>query len=145
MLKKSFTNQLHSQKWIFWGVLITLSIFLMVACASTRSTKTRKLTRDAQAAIVEARRQYETHPEDLAAARAPLIRFLQTQPSDSVPPTVYEMLGRFWLLDEANENHIQEANEVYAEGAKRFPDNEKLLLNYGVTSQALEQAEKEGK
>ena len=40
-------------------------------------------------------------------------------------------------FDEENENHIEEANKIFATGSEMYPDNEELLLNYAVTRRKL--------
>jgi len=104
------------------------------------SEEGRKMSREAQEALVETQRRYETNPEDLAAVREPLITYLKT-PVDPTPITVYQMLGQFWYIDEKNDKHVEEAQKVYKLGHEAFPEDEGIMLNYAVTTYELERFE----
>jgi len=96
----------------------------------------RKMSREAQEALVESQRRFETNPDDLAAARQPIIDFLKT-PVDPIPITIYQMLGQFWYIDEKNDKHTEEAREIYKIGHEAFPEDDGILLNYAVTTYEL--------
>jgi len=122
--------------------LITPSLFAQEnkedgASGGTATDDGRKMTREAQLALVEAQRRIQTNPEDWGAAREPLIQFLAMPQVDPVPETVYQMLGQFWYLDEENENHIAEANKIFRLGHEAFPTNESFLLNLAITTYDL--------
>jgi hypothetical protein len=97
----------------------------------------RKMSLEAQQALLEAQRRYETNPDDLAAARQPIIDFLKA-PVEPIPDTLYSMVGQFWYLDEKNDKHIDEANKIYKMAHEKFPENESFLLNYCITTYELE-------
>ena len=98
----------------------------------------RKMSREAQEALVEANRRLETKPDDYAAAREPLVNFLAVPQPDPIPVMMYQMLGQLWYADEKNKKHIEEARKVFKAGFEAFPDNGQLLLNYAVTTYELE-------
>jgi predicted Zn-dependent protease len=100
----------------------------------------RKMSMEAQAALLEAQRRFETNPDDLAAARQPIIDFLKT-PVEPIPDTLYSMIGQFWYLDEKNDKSIEEANKIYKMAHEKFPEDESFLLNYCITTYELERIE----
>jgi TonB family protein len=160
MLRESYENPHLGKKWILSSVLITICVSLSVAFAQTKSAGpdeieipgytqnpvsvsqvVPQISGEAQIALVEARDRFEANPEDFAAARQPLIAYMETHPQDSVPLVMYQMLGQFWYIDEKNERHTEEANQVFAAAYEVFPDNEAMLLNYAITTYELEQFE----
>ena len=104
----------------------------------------RRISPEAQAALVEASRRFETNPDDLAAARQPMIDYMAA-PSEAmpgepnpIPLVMYQMLAQYWYSDENAKNHIDEARKVYQAGHATYPEDEMLLLNYAVTTYELE-------
>lgn len=97
----------------------------------------RKYSVECQEALVEAQRRWETNPEDLAAAREPLINFLKA-PVEPIPSTFYQMLGQFWHIDEKNEKSVEEAQKIFKIGFEAFPEDSGMLFNYAVTTYELE-------
>jgi TonB family protein len=96
---------------------------------------------EAQAALVEADRRLNTNPEDFAAAREPLIEFMETHSNNSVPETLYMMLGQLWYIDQEDEEHLENANWIYETAYEIYPDETSFLLNYAVTTYELGQYE----
>jgi TonB family protein len=92
------------------------------------------ISEEANAALLEAQHRFETNPEDFAAAREPLIEYMETHPVDSVPLVMYQMLGQLWYIDEKNDKGIEEAQKVYKAGHEAFLENDDILLNYAVTT-----------
>ncbi len=102
----------------------------------TAADEGRKMTREAQEALLEAQRRYQTAPDDLASARQPLIDYLATpQAQEETPPQMlYEMLGQFWYNDDKADKHMEEARKIYKAGYEAYPEDDNLLLDYAVTS-----------
>lgn len=98
----------------------------------------RKMSQEAHNALLEASRRYETDPDDLAAARQPLIEFLAAPQEGPIPVTLYQMLGQFWYSDKTNDRHTEEANRIYRIGHEAFPEDEVLLYNYAASTYELE-------
>jgi TonB family protein len=95
------------------------------------------VSEEAQAAMVEAERRLESTPGDFAAAREPLIDFLEISAPGAVPLVVYVTLAQLWYVDEADDRHLEEANRIYEEANAAFPGNENVLLNCAITSNEL--------
>lgn len=98
----------------------------------------RRMSREAQLALVEAQQRIQTNPEDWASAREPLVEFLATPQEDPVPITMYKMLGYLWYFDEKNETHVNEAYKIYKAGHEAFPSDLELLRNYASVSYHLD-------
>ncbi|MBN1470944.1 MAG: TonB family protein [Syntrophaceae bacterium] len=115
---------------------------IRITCHDTRNQasalqRPRKFSVEEQVAVVKSLRRSKTNPEDLSAAREPLITYMETHTLDSVHEKMYLMLGQLWYFDEENENHIEEANKIFAAGSEMYPDNEELFLNYAITRHKL--------
>ena len=136
---------------------LVVAFSLVSFCASTNlfaagiskqeeksSNEGRRISPEAQAALVEAQRRRETNPDDIASARQPLIDFLaapaaaMAEGENPVPLVLYQMLGQFWYSDENAKNSVDEARKVYKAGHEAYPEDEMLLLNYAVTTYELE-------
>lgn len=103
-----------------------------VLAEETGSNEGRKISREAQLALLEANRRYATNPSGLKAARQPLLDYLAAGQTDPVPLVMYRMLGQFWYADNEAKNRLAESQEVFAAGHEAYPDDEGLLRNYAV-------------
>lgn len=141
-MKNRYYNMLLAVLIVFVAVcLIPAASFAQentdkgAADEKTATAEGRKMDSEAQAALQEAQRRYETNPEDLAAVREPLINYLASPPADRLTPdTLYQMLGQFWYIDEKNDKRVEEARKIYKLGWEAFPDDDGMLLNYAVTT-----------
>jgi Tfp pilus assembly protein PilF len=149
MIRKKISTMMNRYYQILLAMLVVFMTVCLIPTASfaqdadkgegTATEDGRKMDSEAHAALVEAQRRYETNPDDLAAARQPLIAYLAAPPEDALTPeTLYMMLGTFWYTDDKNEKHIEEANKVFKVGHEAFPEDESFLFNYAVTTHDLE-------
>ncbi len=105
----------------------------------------RRISPEAQAALVEAQRRRETDPDDLAAARQPLIEFVaapsaaMTEGENPIPLVMYQMLAQLWYQDTDAKDNMQEALKIFKAGHEAYPEDEMLLRNYAVSAYELEQ------
>jgi tetratricopeptide (TPR) repeat protein len=116
--------------------LFSLTLSGAVLAEETGTNEGRRMSREAQLALLEANRRYEADPEGLKAARQPLLDYIAAGQAESVPLAVplvmYKMLGQFWYADNEAENRLAESQKVFAAGHKAYPDDESLLRNYAV-------------
>jgi tetratricopeptide (TPR) repeat protein len=98
----------------------------------------RKMSREAQVALVEAQRRMTTEPDNYASAREPLVQYLVTPQEEPIPETVYMMLGQLYYVDKSDEKNVEEANKIYKTAYAAFPENESFLLNYAVTTYEID-------
>ncbi len=85
----------------------------------------KRMTREAQLALVESQRAYEK--EDYEKARKPLLDYLATQP-ETIPEQVYLLLGVCWYFDK----NIEEAIKVFKKAHEAYPENVDILKNYAA-------------
>lgn len=122
--------------------LLFLTLSDRTMAQETGPTEGRKISRQAQLALVEANRRYATNPDDLKAVRQPLLDYLSAPQTDPVPLVMYQMLGQFWYVDDKAANRLAESQKVFAAGHTAYPDDESLLRNYAVTTYELGHAGK---
>jgi tetratricopeptide (TPR) repeat protein len=110
-----------------------------VWAGETESNEGRKISREAQLALLEANRRYVTNPDGLKAARQPLLDYLAAGHTDPVPLVMFQMLGQFWYADSKAKDRLAESQKVFAAGHKAYPDDESLLRNYAAITYELGQ------
>ncbi|MFC1494177.1 tetratricopeptide repeat protein [Thermodesulfobacteriota bacterium] len=111
-----------------------LSFALPLYCQENKEEKkeTKRLTREAQMAMVESQRSLETN--DFTSARKPILDFMALEKAkeeytpQSIPEQMFIMLAFCWY----NDGKLEEAINVYAEAHKTYPENSDILTHYSV-------------
>jgi tetratricopeptide (TPR) repeat protein len=113
---------------------VLLSFALPLYCQEKKEgeKEAKRLTREAQMAMVEAQRAIEK--DDYTSARTPLLEFIRLEKEkpeytiQSIPEQMYIMLAYCWY----NDGNLAEAVKVYGEAYKAYPDNADILTYYAV-------------
>lgn len=151
-MKKRVFFELLAVSVLFFGIcLLSLGFSTNVFAAGiTQEDKKeegnegRRISQEAQAALVESQRRLQTNPDDLTGARQPLLDFVAApaaampEQGNPIPLVMYQMLGQLWYQDTKAKNNIDEARKTFKAGHEVYPEDEMLLLNYAVTTYELE-------
>jgi tetratricopeptide (TPR) repeat protein len=127
----------NSKRLLVTYLFVIMSLFSLtpsgrVLAEETGENEGRRMSREAQLALLEANRRHEADPDGLKAARQPLLDYIAAGHTDPVPAVMYRMLGQLWYTDNKADNRLAESQKVFAAGHAAYPEDEGLLRNHAV-------------